>query len=551
MLNSSTISWCLSPVTRNPVDGFTLMPALSAQEQWLNFIDWRQDGKIDIEELASAVSALLPIEESTADDFIRKTFTVGDDDTISSDVLTESVIPYLQKECADPLSPRQCAPPTPFKAHATALRMIGPVTAELAQWRQVCRTWLHTAGVILSKELCKYLEDCLKQTPQPRADLMEVGETLKQFMEKGSRRVGTLACCMLEAQDEKVRQMAVSLLSKLDHTEHPYLRAAVDERVKHSNSSVRAAALLGLMEIAVEGDAQAIDTVCRYLTDLDDTVSRAVSRALQKLAKGNLHVMNTLVSLLKHSNSQVRERSTNILAVISEKEDERIIKHLTTGMADADHNVRRAAACGIVRMVPPGNRAVTKVVSQQVKKDEDVRVIYRALKSLLVVAPKGDRDALAAAMSRFCCTDSSVRCQAMDAVATIAVKGDDRIFRKVFPYLYDPDSHMQTHTCSALGELAATKKQRDTASAAMRREFCRAVGSNPTRRRAAEVALEQIEATALEWESQARSSRSSFRVSYLVGLAKEKLWSIAQPSADPAEHEAAEGRRTRYMFPFL
>merc|ERR1712107_182188 len=110
-------------------------------------------------------------------------------------------------------------------------------------------------------------------------------------------------------------------------------------------------------------------------------------------------------------------------------------------------------------------------------------------------------------------------------VAKIARKGDERAFRSVFFYLKDKDSHMQTHVCQALGKLANTLEQRRSAAAAINHEFMRAVGPNPTRRRAAEVALEMI---AEQYGSDPRAKSPSVRASqWLQGLSSRlsRRWS--------------------------
>merc|ERR1712176_920761 len=55
-------SWGLSPVTRKPVDGFVRMPDLSDFGPWFEFVDWKGDGVVDVEELAVIIAALLPVD---------------------------------------------------------------------------------------------------------------------------------------------------------------------------------------------------------------------------------------------------------------------------------------------------------------------------------------------------------------------------------------------------------------------------------------------------------------------------------------------------------
>ena len=53
-------------MTRIPIDGFMRMPALANREDWFKFVDWKGDGRLDVEELAVVLAAVLPIDEAKA-----------------------------------------------------------------------------------------------------------------------------------------------------------------------------------------------------------------------------------------------------------------------------------------------------------------------------------------------------------------------------------------------------------------------------------------------------------------------------------------------------
>eukprot|EP00927_Polykrikos_kofoidii_P027766 TRINITY_DN24323_c0_g1_i1.p1 TRINITY_DN24323_c0_g1~~TRINITY_DN24323_c0_g1_i1.p1 ORF type:complete len:706 (+),score=108.18 TRINITY_DN24323_c0_g1_i1:171-2288(+) len=89
-----------SPTSRAPVDGFTLMPPIRERRRWLKFVDWNGDGQISVSELSGAVAAMLPVDETRLESYVRKHFAANGDVIPEAD-LESKVLPHLEIHLAD------------------------------------------------------------------------------------------------------------------------------------------------------------------------------------------------------------------------------------------------------------------------------------------------------------------------------------------------------------------------------------------------------------------------------------------------------------------
>lgn len=90
----------VSPITRKRVDGFLLMPSVSNTRAWVSFADWDCDGRLSVAEVAVVVSAILPVDESGAEDFVRGRWDKNKDGVIDIIELEQDVLPYLRNHAA-------------------------------------------------------------------------------------------------------------------------------------------------------------------------------------------------------------------------------------------------------------------------------------------------------------------------------------------------------------------------------------------------------------------------------------------------------------------
>jgi len=90
-----------SPLSLERVDGFMLMPALSkclaasAWGEFVEFIDWDQDEWVFVQEVSTALAAILPLNEDKVERYIRDHFEVDRDGCLTCWELEVQVLPYL------------------------------------------------------------------------------------------------------------------------------------------------------------------------------------------------------------------------------------------------------------------------------------------------------------------------------------------------------------------------------------------------------------------------------------------------------------------------
>lgn len=86
----------LSPTTRLPVDGFQLVPPFSKSHEWTVFVDWNGDGRLAVQEVASVIAALVPVDEPRAERFVLSRMTSSGDGFVDMSELPR-LLPHLQR----------------------------------------------------------------------------------------------------------------------------------------------------------------------------------------------------------------------------------------------------------------------------------------------------------------------------------------------------------------------------------------------------------------------------------------------------------------------
>lgn len=96
-----------SPVSSEPFDAFKLMPSLSkclAEGVWgefVEFLDWDLDEWVFVQEVSTALAAILPLNEDKVERYIRDHFEVDRDGCLTCWELEVQVLPYLAERFGD------------------------------------------------------------------------------------------------------------------------------------------------------------------------------------------------------------------------------------------------------------------------------------------------------------------------------------------------------------------------------------------------------------------------------------------------------------------
>lgn len=116
----------ISPFSHEPVDGFLLAPPLSELRQLIRFLDWNDTGWLSVSDVAIGLAALLPVEEESAEHFVRDHLDVDQDGLIGDEALQQQIEPY----CGERLSELLLAAPV---TEVPQLRR-GSSREELLRW---------------------------------------------------------------------------------------------------------------------------------------------------------------------------------------------------------------------------------------------------------------------------------------------------------------------------------------------------------------------------------------------------------------------------------
>jgi len=85
----------VSPLTRQKVDNFKLMPSLTESEDWVRFQDWNGSGKLDVQKVCFAVAALLPVDDAYARRFVLQVMGLPEDSEEAHELSKKEVIQTL------------------------------------------------------------------------------------------------------------------------------------------------------------------------------------------------------------------------------------------------------------------------------------------------------------------------------------------------------------------------------------------------------------------------------------------------------------------------
>lgn len=96
LLFRSYTGTAFSPISREQVNSFRLMPKLAHFKSWVAFVDWQQLGHLNVQVICTAVASLLPIDENQASNYVVSILAREDIDQ-ETQLETEEVTAVLQE----------------------------------------------------------------------------------------------------------------------------------------------------------------------------------------------------------------------------------------------------------------------------------------------------------------------------------------------------------------------------------------------------------------------------------------------------------------------
>lgn len=442
-LENLRISWGSSPTTRQPVDGFTRMPPIHDRKGWVAFLDWKGNGKLDLEELATAATVLLPLNPHALEVFMRENFQVDKDGNITVEELESRVLPYIG-EHFDSINEGK----KEDKKHMARMRS----ESLLRQLQSLCNDNQQSALILT---LLENLQDCVQE---------------------GDALAISLLSELITIREAKVRQMATRLLMQIGEGD-PQAFEAISPRLQHHSGHVRQAALEILAKVALvgdrrafdevsfllndrqpqvqvaavrclaetcaEGDANAVDLLCSRLKERDPTVRCAVLKAIDKLAVSeNISAMNAVKHALGDKDASVRIAALASLPGRASKGELAVIELAAAKLDDASASVRRGAMHAVAALAEGGNKACFQAVLQHAKSrlsDSEPEVRSAAMHALAQAAEAGDKASIGLACAGLQDQSASVRREALLALERLVLASDRHITQAVAGRLQDTD----------------------------------------------------------------------------------------------------------------
>lgn len=422
------ISWGLSPVSRTPVDGFLKMPSLSDQRAWVEFIDWRRNGHVDVEDLAAVMAAMLPIDEHSSEGLVRKNFRVDQGGIISQGELALHVLPHLERECKE-LCGGNCTllqTVTPFMEAAKGLRLL-PDTASLYVLRVASSESLRVVRILFVLELCHFLSSaCRRPWGKLEVARNQAAASALALMAREQDR-SVVRCCMLllEQDREAVRGLALQILPFIRTQSDAYTIAEVSLRLEHVSPQVQAAAIGVLAVICGPGDQQCVKTILEKLCLLDASVCIAAIQALGNLAQpGDQTVIRAIAQqLFQNEHPKCKEAAEDALFQLA-KGDGPTIEKFVLELSFQDEEICMQSLRVLSSISEVGDQRVIDALLSLI-----VRSTVHASPSMIIGRGSGAKP----------CISARLKAAAIVTLGKISENGDTRALVAICPAVHERD----------------------------------------------------------------------------------------------------------------
>jgi hypothetical protein len=421
-------SWGLSPVTRAPIDGFEPVPVLSDAAGLARFTDWRQSGKIAVDDLAILFCALMPIDESLVTNFLRKTFKVQSDNSLTQEELTKRVLPYLQAKCPDMCFTSESSISTPLTATAGLKKLQG--VKHLCALRSTCKKGRQVADSLLVYELILHLQRVAKvSTYQAAKECPAVTESIAGLASEGSTVACSFIGSLFDFEDDELSRVAAEMLPKVSRRE-PW-------KVFH--------------EIAAK--LQKPRTLLSLRPPPINTRLAVVSGLIQNSSPGNERIVALMAGMSAESNHRMAIGGMEALGSVAKRGDQVAIKALLANMDSTTKAVAKCAEETLSIVAMGDSQTIDKFLS-----DFDCGTTFfekvRAIDALGSIAARGNANVVKA-LSVFLGSGKSKTPQgrgeinwqddegkfseckyhAMAALGNVAQKGDRSVMKTIFDTL--------------------------------------------------------------------------------------------------------------------
>ncbi|CAK9108680.1 unnamed protein product [Durusdinium trenchii] len=267
------------------------------------------------------------------------------------------------------------------------------------------------------------------------------------------------------------------------------------DAIENGRLPERANALAALPQIALPGDGRALEAALHALEQPAPLLQMTALDTLALLGKGNQLVINDIATLLcsicgcdRLREMMVKCHALEKLAQVAPRGEDRALDALLAGITDADETVRNKAKESIPTLVLPGDSMfIARLVAKLSHGDRQVRqtvvealplaageagagsamrecallldhsnwVVRQAALKAVAALSHGQQDcATAIVIPCLQDRDRDIRCQALEILANVAVKGDEQAALSMVACLEDAERDVREAVLRYLPSLA-------------------------------------------------------------------------------------------------
>lgn len=208
---------------------------------------------------------------------------------------------------------------------------------------------------------------------------------------KGNTGAMAAVCSCIDHEEKQIRQTAIrAILIVAEKGDHRSI-SALSTCLGDDDLFLRCEAARILGQVVEKGDKFAIGAVCENFLRTDwHIIRKDVIQAFHQLAAvGDDRAVVIVAGYFESPDEHVKEAAIDVLAEISNKDDEYSIDHLTALSEDESALVRKAAVDAFVRLSSKDNTRTIQALSWRVV-DSDIYVRWAAVRAVGQIA--GDSD---------------------------------------------------------------------------------------------------------------------------------------------------------------
>jgi hypothetical protein len=415
-------------VTRHPFDGFLKIPLLSDANNLAEFTDWRQSGKISVDDLAIVVCALMPLDEDYSTTFLRKTFKVEQDDTLSKKELVQNVLPYLQAKVPDMVYESESTALTTSTATSGLKKLKG--VKHLYALRATCKKGRIVADSLLVYELLLLLQRSTNDSMfEAGAMCSIVAKAIAALAPEGS----TVACSffaeLFHLEDDQLSKVAVEMLPKVSPREPWRVFSEVASKFAAPQNrlslrpppiNTRLALASGLVQWSKPGNKRVVQLMAKMAAESNHRIAVAGMEALASVAeKSDRVAIDTILANLKSGTKAVKRCAEETLPIVARGDPQTIVMFCQELQNPNSYLERARAIDALGTLALTGDATVVKALS-----------VYLGNEKTKTTAEKErchDQDEY----GKF----SECKSRAIFALGKIGQKGDKSIMKAIFDCL--------------------------------------------------------------------------------------------------------------------